>query len=821
MDFRSLIQSMNTISEGDVVHKGTYGTSHGSEDVRDQYGHKVGKVNKDVAASKPAEKRGRGRPKKGADASGEVKKYDWSAFGGSGKDVKLPKWDKSKTTKHSLKEYIEEVETTQLDEAEQLTIAPAQQNTQVIKQGSKMLGTVTNPQLAQQIKQAIGQGQMTLNPGTAGPAGMKQEQMAEDEVEESGLQAYLGNKKYGKDGMDALRKAGQEHASEKEMQNIRAKYSNKEEMAEEGGEKWIQKAIKHPGALTKKAKAAHMSTSAFAKAHAHDKGKTGKQARLAQTLAKMHEEALDQPATMDEKAPPGAKAERMVKHIKASYAKDGKLTPKEKAIAYATTWAAHNKGQVEESFKFEDGTILTEGAMKDLVTCLLDDLENGPKGYNIRAAQELGDKALAQRIIDKTLQHGDRYKRLAGTLKGQLRDYALEEFGFTNYDESLEEADTRPEVPSKVALRTHGMDSKPSAFKAVADTPTGRAEPTPWKVDPIQATTDRAINFISGLGKKSVKESTEDMKDVQLESWEQQLNSLLTEGITVSSSTGQQGAPDSLSITATDNDAQSLMGVLRNAGIGGFGAGEQKPEIGYGVAQGGEEDFDGTGTDPQPSPDVVGDGDDMLALIKKMSGIETGSEGGQDYEDEEGEEEPQNGTLEPADADDEGDKDQDSDEEQTDEGNAFSGAVAKAKKDGIQPGEKINVGGKEYPVKEDDMEEGNMFTGNLAKARAQGKEEADLDGDGDMEKVHEGHDETCNECGYTMEDCECDHEQMNEFANDAGGDAMADTELAKLKALLTMGGDLHKMKRDQSVLNPTQVTVRESLNEWKKLSGIK
>ena len=35
-----------------------------------------------------------------------------------------------------------------------------------------------------------------------------------------------------------------------------------------------------------------------------------------------------------------------------------------------------------------------------------------------------------------------------------------------------------------------------------------------------------------------------------------------------------------------------------------------------------------------------------------------------------------------------------------DEGNAFSGAVAKAKADGIQPGEKIRVGGKEMPLKE-------------------------------------------------------------------------------------------------------------------------
>jgi len=52
---------------------------------------------------------------------------------------------------------------------------------------------------------------------------------AGEEIDESALQAYLGDKKYGKDGMDALRKAGQEDASEKTMQNIRAKYSSKEE----------------------------------------------------------------------------------------------------------------------------------------------------------------------------------------------------------------------------------------------------------------------------------------------------------------------------------------------------------------------------------------------------------------------------------------------------------------------------------------------------------------------------------------------------------------------------------------------------------------
>lgn len=46
---------------------------------------------------------------------------------------------------------------------------------------------------------------------------------------------------------------------------------------------------------------------------------------------------------LEEKAPPGDKAERMVKHIKKGYAKDGKLTDKEKSIAYATAWKHHNK----------------------------------------------------------------------------------------------------------------------------------------------------------------------------------------------------------------------------------------------------------------------------------------------------------------------------------------------------------------------------------------------------------------------------------------------------------------------------------------------
>ena len=54
--------------------------------------------------------------------------------------------------------------------------------------------------------------------------------LKEDDIEESGLQAYLGNKKYGKEGMDALRKAGRDGASKEKMAKLRAKYDKLDEV---------------------------------------------------------------------------------------------------------------------------------------------------------------------------------------------------------------------------------------------------------------------------------------------------------------------------------------------------------------------------------------------------------------------------------------------------------------------------------------------------------------------------------------------------------------------------------------------------------------
>ena len=58
-------------------------------------------------------------------------------------------------------------------------------------------------------------------------------------------------------------------------------------------EKWIQKAIKHPGAETRAAEKAGMSVQSYAKKHEHDPGTAGKRARLARTLAKLNKEEVE------------------------------------------------------------------------------------------------------------------------------------------------------------------------------------------------------------------------------------------------------------------------------------------------------------------------------------------------------------------------------------------------------------------------------------------------------------------------------------------------------------------------------------------------
>ena len=146
---------------------------------------------------------------------------------------------------------------------------------------------------------------------------------------------------------------------------------------------------------------------------------------------------------MQEKAPPGAKAERQVKHVKAGYAKDGKLTDKEKSIAYATAWKSHNKSKVSESVMLEAGSALEHIIKKfkhetknflagnDLDNDLYDALydyysDNGEIPYGVAKARD-GDPIqwVSDRFADEMQMHG--YGRQTDMLNMPGHDHELTE----------------------------------------------------------------------------------------------------------------------------------------------------------------------------------------------------------------------------------------------------------------------------------------------------------------------------------------------------------------------------------------------------------
>ena len=86
---------------------------------------------------------------------------------------------------------------------------------------------------------------------------------------------------------------------------------------------------------------------------------------------------------LNEVAPPSKKHERMIKHIKKRYAKDGELTDREKSIAYATAWKDYNKDRdKKENTIWErlkpDGYVMSNRERRE------DDAEKARKERNLK-----------------------------------------------------------------------------------------------------------------------------------------------------------------------------------------------------------------------------------------------------------------------------------------------------------------------------------------------------------------------------------------------------------------------------------------------------
>ena len=241
------------------------------------------------------------------------------------------------------------------------------------------------------------------------------------------------------------------------------------------------------------------------------------------------------------------------------------------------------------------------------------------------------------------------------------------------------------------------------------------------------------------------------------DSMNRELESMIAESMNISMSmnTDANGGPSkSITVTATDDDALKLGELLKNAGLGGHD---------YPHVEGGA-DMDHPG-----AIEVNGtmDAEGAEALADKIRQ----AMGDHDHEDGEvcdacGQEDCGCEEVDEAYGDDavsQNSPDFPSNTETNDDSLQYSGGLngpkstgqttipVIASQDDRQKGygdgfdedslarlrEMAGIREAKKDVEEEKTEEGNLFTGNLAKARADGKKEADLDGDGDMEKVKE------------------------------------------------------------------------------------
>jgi len=110
---------------------------------------------------------------------------------------------------------------------------------------------------------------------------------------------------------------------------------------------------------------------------------------------------------LNEVAPPSKKHERMIKHIKKRYAKDGELTDNEKSIAYATAWKDYNKDRNQKEKTIwerldPDGYVMSDRKRRDA------DREKDRKVRNLKMRygkrwEDFTDEAKAKKEKEKEI----------------------------------------------------------------------------------------------------------------------------------------------------------------------------------------------------------------------------------------------------------------------------------------------------------------------------------------------------------------------------------------------------------------------------------
>lgn len=291
------------------------------------------------------------------------------------------------------------------------------------------------------------------------------------------------------------------------------------------------------------------------------------------------------------------------------------------------------------------------------------------------------------------------------------------------------------------------------------------------------ARTPKGGSFTVG-GKSFIDRSSYDSQidEFAFESLDKQLNALLedkevTEGMTVSISKGQQGTPDSVTVSAQDGEADELLGLIKQAGLGLFG---NDGATGYDISNNDQV------SDSHGDIKVVGDHDGMMSIMKKLAGTMPTTDSDHDYADEKG---------------------HDHGEEAYDTCGQFSGECEEQQM---------------HEVETPDQEEAEVAESNPPDSGAE-ETTADENAEADEDRALANADEE-------------GEEQVTEWANDAGkraedfDDESFQTDLDFITQ--SISGGLNKPKSTGQTTIPViagqtnRMETHESITDWKKLAGI-
>lgn len=394
--------------------------------------------------------------------------------------------------------------------------------------------------------------------------------------------------------------------------------------------------------------------------------------RIKQTGEKFLQGKLKE-TDVEEKAPPGAKAERMVKGIKKSLSKDGHLSGKDKAIAYATTWKAHNKGQVEEGSQTCTECGMTEGECEHTMA---EGETTHTGGEKVSTTKGTIHKSKATVDTEKLLSRGD------------VTDPDAD-------DTPAPSAEKKGRGRPKMATKDRSQASMPWGGNPPKDTYKHQKGSFVHKIAESRLMDDhgQTLDHVLNRFRAEVRnfEQGGDLDDDLYHALFDYYN--------------DAGEMPYGVAKARDGDpmewvAQNLESHLRGGGVVGG-----NPDEDYGMEREGiEGNMPPVDNIPGKEDLLRGKGrsyyeeevtmEDELNELARLAGIHTdeGNAFTGKLKDT-----PKGGNF---DLDGKTFTDTSTLDEEPNEGNAFSGAVAKAKADGVQPGEKIQVGGKTYPVKE-------------------------------------------------------------------------------------------------------------------------